>query len=145
MSTESEKLPQAALEEPHTCTFDIAMARVGAYRYMGCACGATQGAEISADDLASQLDRANAALRTVERERDEARGMRDAEYVRRIAHQQACDAAEVELSALRAQVAGLRESAVEFDDPRVGYVTIQVDRATWTALRATPTENGHER
>lgn len=28
------------------------------------------------------------------------------------------------------------QSGVEFDDPRIDYVTVQIDRVTWDALRA---------
>jgi hypothetical protein len=41
--------------------------------------------------------------------------------------------------AYRGAVALLREvaqSGIEFDDERIGYVTVQIDRATWDALAA---------
>ena len=38
------------------------------------------------------------------------------------------------LEAAERLLTDVRESAVEFRDPRIGYVTVQIDRGTWDAL-----------
>jgi len=38
------------------------------------------------------------------------------------------------LEAAETLLTDVRESAVEFRDPRIGYVTVQIDRGTWDAL-----------
>jgi hypothetical protein len=37
---------------------------------------------------------------------------------------------------LRVVLASVAASGVELDDPRIGYVTVQIYRATWDAVRA---------
>jgi hypothetical protein len=42
--------------------------------------------------------------------------------------------ADAEVVGLRDLLADVATSGVEFDDPRIGYVSVQIDRETWEAL-----------
>lgn len=48
---------------------------------------------------------------------------------------EALDAAVAERDELRALVERVAASGVVFEDPRVGYVEVQIDRETWEALK----------
>lgn len=43
---------------------------------------------------------------------------------------------ETALSEAEAKLAHIRNPGVEHDDPRVGYVTVQIDRDVWESLKA---------
>ena len=49
---------------------------------------------------------------------------------------------EQELGDLRALLGAVAASGVELDDPRIGYVTVQIDRATWDVVRALAPRKG---
>jgi hypothetical protein len=52
----------------------------------------------------------------------------------RIKAQATIDHYRTMLAAAETLLTDVRESAVEFRDPRIGYVTVQMDRGTWAAL-----------
>lgn len=66
---------------------------------------------------------------------DVAEGLAMCATVTTLRHQLA--AAERERERLRLNLAEIAQSGVEHDDPRIGYVTVQIDRPLWDAMHQT--------
>lgn len=76
------------------------------------------------------------ALERAERERDEARAARDAAYKSHSRLSRERDVAREQARAIAEALREIAESGVSFDDERLGYVEVQIDRDTLDRARA---------
>ena len=107
---------------------DRTMVRVGRETYG--ACLLTHSAElVLRDEIAAALTAERQRAETDERERDEATAHFHGMQARALT-------AEARIDALEAALLAVIGSSFEFDDSRIGYVTLQVDRGDIGHARA---------